>query len=195
WQSSKDRGLKLLFAGPPEQGSYAAANVLLNASKFTKRLGTLDLRHTSQLFSDIFAEFPSMIETLPKTQKQDLFDPAFWQSSPRQLDADRLTKARQLREDLAQAIKPQDITYIYGHYHQTVTEIQLDGPRVRQKTTVLGEGNAWWPEEKTTADQNVYYCTLPGNRVLSAPKMQPALKELICEGATALLPNHQPVAR
>jgi hypothetical protein len=188
WKEARPRGAPVVFVAPHEHGSWAVAEILLGRSDFADKLGLLDLWHSSKEIHDLFAGFPSLLEILPSSAAEDLFDASWWTGKPYRPRDLALAEARRIRQTILKAIDPAEILCVVGHAKSTVASIRMDDGRLIKVTTPMGDGIAPW-SLGVVPGVKAYQAGRPAGEILGDPLVVRAIGDLIDHGATSLLPR------
>lgn len=132
---------RLILAGTPNQGTYAAVQALCGTYPSVRRIAMLDLKHSAEtLARQVFVTFPGLYQLLPPRDPGagvDVYDPARWPHAVRP-DPALLARAAQARVSLA---APDDrFRQILGMGHQTTVGIHQASGGFGYELAITGDG-------------------------------------------------------
>lgn len=167
-------GARFVMLGTPNGGSHAIGALLIGRDDLVRQLALLDLTNSDATLLAIIAEYPGVVQLLPRDGTLKLFDPSTWATlhrldakrsrgtsrssvasskpanpawtvpSKRLLDATRATWQRLTRTPLDAS----QIIYVAGTAAQTPCDIIVDRsvnpPRVTVMATASGDGRVPW---------------------------------------------------
>jgi hypothetical protein len=188
WKEARSRGVPVIFVAPHEHGSWAVAEILLGCSDFVNKLGWLDLRHSSKEIHDLFAGFPALLEMLPSSTAEDLFDASWWKDKPCGPRDLALAEARRIRRTILEAIDPAEILCVVGEAKSTLASIRMEDGRPVKVMTPAGDGIAPWALGLVPGVE-AYQASRPAGEILGDPLVVRAIGDLIDHGTTSLLPR------
>ena len=166
--------LQLYLVGTPFNGTYHALELLQGVSPLIPYLAMIDSHHSKQQLTEIFSDFPGLVDMLPEAYK----------------GANRALH-KQLTSKPGYASR---IHYIAGVYPRTPIGMSASG---EFPTGFAGDGSARWDEIPAwIAKDRVWYleAALHGN-MLAMPNTFRALAELIMTGSSRQLPHTRPFPR
>jgi len=205
WQRVCAReGSRFLMLGTPNRGSHSMVATLLGMEKTIRMLALLDQFHSCQGVVDIVARFRGALELLPQVgeAERDWFAAAAWRDL-KPLNGDLgalpteefLGAARKALAALPVEIPNSDrVLYVAGSAPITACGLRSDERgRLRMITTDQGDGKVTYDNGKLPGVAMWYAQAEHGDLASFAPAF-PAIRQLLQDGRTALLPSDPPAA-
>jgi len=188
-------GARLLMLGTPNSGSFDAVETLLGTYPAIQQLALLDPDNDAGKIAAIFAQFPGVLELLPK----EYFDQDEWKrqfSGSVVPDKDRLDSARRTIEAIAPhvaALIPHAdrVVAVFGVAPRTVNDITMIDGRVVLSVTPEGDGRVTYASCRLPGVATWYVEATHGDLASHVPSFS-AFTELLQRGATARLATASP---
>jgi len=115
---------RLVLAGTPNQGTYAAVQALCGTYPSVRRIAMLDLKHSAEMLArKVFGTFPGLYQLLPPRDPKagvDIHDPGRW---PRAVRPDPALLAQAVLERVTLAPPDERFRQILGVGQQTIVGI------------------------------------------------------------------------
>ena len=190
-------GGRLLMLGTPNGGSHEILRLLTGHSRIVRQLELVDSRQQPGDIREIFAQYPGLLEMLPRQQPLDFFDPAVW-ATLRKLDGELplplaadLLEAAKTRALLDLPFDADHMVYVAGSALQTPSELFTDGGQIQFRGTNQGDGKVAWNNSPAVP---TYYSTAEHGDLANLPAEFPAIADLLQGGMTTRLPKEPPAA-
>jgi CHAT domain-containing protein/pimeloyl-ACP methyl ester carboxylesterase len=190
--------VRLIMMGTPNYGSFAPAQVVRGTYDIVQKIAVIDLKHTAEQLSQIFATFPGLYEMLPAPEKFsaiNLYKPDSWPKSGPQPVSALLAAVKAVIGRLAKA--DDRFFLIAGVNQDTVTGMKLENGEFVYEVSPDGDGTVPLEFAKLAdiREEQTYYVeeghgSLPNNGTVGN-----AVAELLATGATTALPTLRPPAK
>ncbi|MCB0190071.1 MAG: hypothetical protein KDE31_37625 [Caldilineaceae bacterium] len=197
WQQLTKRGGRLIMAGTPHAGSYAALELLSGQAPVVHLLDLVDPKLGVAEIVKIFGSFPGLYALLPHARHTW---EGQWQASPAAswIPADQwhalLDAATQLWQTIEPAIDGTHMHNIVGTAPWTPAAVALDNEqRLTFNGGELGDGRVTYGAA-TLPGVPTWLLDAPYGDLFNRPELFPALVELLQQGETARLTTDIPVA-
>ena len=189
-------GGRLVMLGTPNSGSHEMLRLLTGHSRIVRQLELVDSRHKPGEIREMFAQYPGLLEMLPRQQSLDFFDPAVWDvlrkidgtlPLPSKTDLLDAAKTRALLDSLP--FDADHMVYVAGSALQTPSELFTGGGQIQFRATNQGDGKVTW---NTTLAVPTYYSTAEHGDLANLPAEFAAIADLLQGGTTTRLPKEPP---
>lgn len=222
WKELKQRDTRLVMLGTPNQGSFAALQMLVAQGRLFELLELVDMKNRPDELASIISRYPGVIELLPA----ELFDEAQWATLPifnerpqatdgtsaeadkaradaealrqrftKLVDPKQFSEAAQLRDELRRAVDKERMAYVAGGAAETPSAVAIDeeGELVFY-ATAEGDGQVTHAAGRLDG-VSTWYVDVEHGALATHKESFAALNELLEKGTTRKLAATPPSAR
>jgi hypothetical protein len=194
---------RFIMLGMPNKGFYFTPRLLLGREPLIHLLGLLDLKLSAKDISQVFSQFPGLLEMLPTTvgfqTEQDFFDSYTWKElckisgstgiPPKQNDLEMARRFQERLDDFH--FEPNRMIYVAGRATATIVghtiEKDKNGTKcLRFLATPEGDGRVPWSQGIPDGIPSWVMDTEHGNMASHKPSF-PAILDLLQTGRTSRL--------
>lgn len=196
------KGGHLIMLGTPNHGSLSIPQVITGALPMVRKLGIIDLDHTTEELTRIFNGMPGILQMLPSPHRMPemrrLYQPDTWHSTG--VTPEILELALDHHEKLADVVDRERMHYIAGFDEVTKSGIadwsKLDSPS-GYVDTLDGDGSV--PHNLGFLEENgqripTYFVRVKHGALPNHPDVIEATQQIL-ETGTCDLPNRLPASR
>jgi pimeloyl-ACP methyl ester carboxylesterase len=195
----RDKCERLIMLGTPNSGSFSAVQSLMGKNSLVKYLAAADIFQNKADWYEVINSFMALYQLCPsKSLNPEVYEKTLWANFPNVLFADCLETIPKFHQDLFDdretTIDKNRMSYIAGIGYETPTDLKtMPNGEYEFGLTLDGDGTVSHALGLLDGVTTYYVQGSPHGSLLNNRKVLEAVKDLVKDGNTQILPTKKPI--